>query len=375
MILVKINFLLFASCSFLMKNINLKIINQLLTNELVLSYALLSRKEYPLNNPVCSEKHLKWKYLDNPLGPSYGINGYYLNKLEGRISYQKKIFLFKNKFFKGANLCDLLVRKELRIFKNFLSLTNQFFISKDIPESDFGIMVPNEISIDLYKNVLKLKPIGKLELRCIPLIFNILEHFIGIKYLKFLNFCNLQFTSIFEKILNLIFKLKCSPDKVKFEEYSEMIKKYYNDKLIKGERSWDWHKWRYNKDSRIKYYVEYIYIRKKLIGYFAYRKIEKSGFNVILIMEIISIKKGFLIDLSILIKLIMKAIILKCDFIINLRTWQRNNLLNNYFIFPRIPNFLLKKPIELFLINKEKLDHEFYKIENWKINMADLDIF
>ena len=77
----------------------------------------------------------------------------------------------------------------------------------------------------------------------------------------------------------------------------------------------------------------------------------------------------------ILIKLISKATLLKCDFILNLRTWQKNNSLNNYFIFPRIPNFLLKKPIELFLINKKKLDNEFYKIENWKINMADLDIF
>ena len=46
-----------------------------------------------------------------------------------------------------------------------------------------------------------------------------------------------------------------------------------------------------------------IYISNKLIGYFAYRKIEKYGFNCILIMEIISIKKS-LIDILILIKLI-----------------------------------------------------------------------
>jgi len=58
---------------FFMKNINLKIMNELLTNKLILSYAILSRNEYPPNNPVCCEKHLKWKYLDNPLGPSYSI--------------------------------------------------------------------------------------------------------------------------------------------------------------------------------------------------------------------------------------------------------------------------------------------------------------
>ena len=57
-----------------MKHINLKIINELLTNKLVLSYASLSEKNIQ-DNPVCCEKHLKWKYLDNPLGPLYGING------------------------------------------------------------------------------------------------------------------------------------------------------------------------------------------------------------------------------------------------------------------------------------------------------------
>ena len=358
-----------------MKNINFQIINELLTNKLVLSYALLSRTEYPSNNPVCCEKHLKWKYLDNPLGPSYGINGYYLNKLEGRISYQKKIFLFKNKSFLGANLCDLLIRKELRIFRNFLSLTSKIFIDKEIPEADFGIMIPNEIAIDLYKDVLKIKPVGKLELRCKPLFTKILASFLRIKSINSLNFFNLKFNAIFEKFLNLIFKLKCSPNDIRVDEYSKMIDKYYEDNLIKGSRCWDWHKWRYNKNSRIKYYVEYIYISNKLIGYFAYRKIEKYGFNCILIMEIISIKKSFLVELLILIKLISKAISLNCGFILNLRTWQKNNLLNNNFLFPRIPNFLLKKPIELFLINKKKLDYEFYKIDNWKINMADLDIF
>tara|TARA_Y100000589_G_scaffold278737_1_gene274329 strand:- start:470 stop:673 length:204 start_codon:yes stop_codon:yes gene_type:complete len=65
----------------------------------------------------------------------------------------------------------------------------------------------------------------------------------------------------------------------------------------------------------------------------------------------------------------------KCECIINLRTYQKGNSLNNNFIFPKIPHFLLRKPIELFLINKNLLDKEFYKIQNWKINMADLDIF
>ena len=243
-----------------MKDINLNIRNELLNNKLVLSYALLSREEYPYNNSVCCEKHLKWKYLENPLGPSYGINGYYSDELKGRISYQKKLFLFKNKIFKGANLCDLLISKKLRIFQNFLNLTHQFFISKDIPDSDFGIMVPNETAIDLYKKLYKLKPIGKLELRCKPLLLNILGKFFRIKPINLFNFIYLKINYLILRFLNLLSKINFSCDDIQSDKYSNMINKYYEDKLIKGSRSWDWHQWRYSKKSRVKYYVEYIYI-------------------------------------------------------------------------------------------------------------------
>ena len=45
------------------------------------------------------------------------------------------------------------------------------------------------------------------------------------------------------------------------------------------------------------------------------------------------------------------------------------------FLFPRIPNFLLPTPLELFLITKDKSSPEIFDIDNWKINNADLDIF
>ena len=86
--------------------------------------------------------------MQNPEGFSYGTNGYCEDKLIARISYQKKNF-FKNNIIKGANLCDLLIHVNNRKLDNFLKLASQFFIRKDIPDSELSISLPNEISINI----------------------------------------------------------------------------------------------------------------------------------------------------------------------------------------------------------------------------------
>ena len=106
----------------------------LINTQIIKKYILLSQAEYSKNNPVSQEMHLKWKYLQNPEGLSYGISGYSKDKLIARISYQKKKFIFKNKIINGANLCDLLIHKKYRKLDNFLELTNQFFVKKKFPD-------------------------------------------------------------------------------------------------------------------------------------------------------------------------------------------------------------------------------------------------
>ena len=92
-------------------------------------------------------------------------------------------------------------------------------------------------------------------------------------------------------------------------------------------------------------------------------------------METVLIQKNFLIEISILLKLIKTIINLNFIFLINIRTRQKNNFLNNRFLFPFIPNYLLPNPLELFVLNNSKIDKELLNINNLKINMADLDIF
>ena len=154
-----------------MKKSEFIFINELIDSQIIKKYILLSETEYSKNNPVAIEKHMKWKYLNNPRGISYSINGYLNDKLFARVSYQKKNFIFKNQIIKGSNLCDLLINKKNRKFDNFLNLTRPFFVNKEIPESNIGIMIPNEVSINFYKKILNLKPVGSLELRLFP-IFN-----------------------------------------------------------------------------------------------------------------------------------------------------------------------------------------------------------
>ena len=132
--------------------------------------------------------------------------------------------------------------------------------------------------------------------------------------------------------------------------------------------------WRYSKKSTINYILEYIFLGNQLIGYLAYRKTERYGFKIFVIMEIVIIKKNFLIEITILLKLICLAIKLRCDLIMSLRSRYKNHPLSN-FLFPKIPNFLLPTPLELFLVSNKEQSSQVFDIKNWKINMADLDIF
>jgi len=350
------------------------VLKELINKEIIEKYILLSQTEYSRENPISKEKHLRWKYLQNPRGLSYAINGYCEDKLIARISYQKKNFFFNNKIINGANLCDLLIHKNNRKLDNFLKLTNQFFIRKDIPESNLSIMIPNEISINIYKKILNLNPIGSLELRVIPLINFIIHKKLNIGIPDFLGRLSYKFIFFIIKYLQFFSKTKFSSDEVENEEYEKMIKNYYKDNLIQGERSKNWIKWRYSSESSINYYIEYIFFKNKLIGYFSYRKTDKYGLEIFVIMEIVLIKKNFLIESTIFLRLLSIALKRKCDLILSLRTIQKSNPLSS-FLFPKVPNFLLPTPLELFIITNEEPSSQIFDINKWKINMADLDIF
>ena len=176
-----------------MKDPEFIVIQELINNQIIKKYILLSQTEYSNKNPISQENHLRWKYLENPEGFSYGINGYCEDKLIARISYQKEKIFLKNKIIKGANLCDLLIHKNNRKLDNFLKLTSQFFIRKDIPESELSIMIPNEISINIYKKILNLNPIGSLELRVIPIIDSIINKKLNVKITNFLSYFIINF--------------------------------------------------------------------------------------------------------------------------------------------------------------------------------------
>ena len=77
-----------------MKKVEFLLIKELLNIKIIEKYTLLSKSEYSKNNPVSKKEHLIWKYLNNPVGISYGINGYCGDKLVARISYQNKNFIF-----------------------------------------------------------------------------------------------------------------------------------------------------------------------------------------------------------------------------------------------------------------------------------------
>ena len=66
-----------------------------------------------------------------------------------------------------------------------------------------------------------------------------------------------------------------------------MIKNYYKDNLIQGERGTEWIHWRYSPQSTIKYFLEYIFLGDQLIGYFVYREAEKHNYKFLMKIKVL----------------------------------------------------------------------------------------
>ena len=348
---------------------------ELLNSELLKRYTSIAKTEYSKRTPICSNKYLRWKYLENPLGKSYGVNCYSDNSLVGMVSYQKKQFIVNGEIVNGANLSDLIIKKEERRLDLFLKLTESILIKKNIPGKSLSIMIPNRIAIDLYKNILKLNSIGSLEIRCLPINIQILMKPIRRRKGK-------RKESIVNKMLGRVADIMQNFSTINFssyapnkKEYDVMIDQYYQDNLVQGERSWEWHKWRYSNKSKICYTLQYIYLGNELIGYIAYRKVTKGSLEILMIMEIVLIQNGFFIELAILGKVLRSAFSAQVDLIMDIRTRQKCNPLNNIILFPRVPSFMIKSPLELFVLSDIELPEECFNIKCWKLNMADGDIF
>jgi hypothetical protein len=147
--------------------VNLELRVERLGEEHIQPYVDLSRSEYGDSAAVSNPAHLRWKFLDNPQGPSVGIHLYESGCLVGRMVALDRTFQYRRKLYKGAHVVDFLVHPKVRGMIPLLKLVQGL---KKLAGFDFYlIMAPNPAGAAVWDNFWKMQQCFDLNVLIAPL--------------------------------------------------------------------------------------------------------------------------------------------------------------------------------------------------------------
>lgn len=320
------------------------------------------------------QKNVRWKFIENPLGPANYFFFKNKDKIVGRIlsaHYPGKLVLNK-KHVAYFCLSDLYIDKNNRQISN---LKNLYF--KCINETK-GIIFhsSNENSEKFYTKILGLKIYFKLFSCGLPISTKPVK---GYKFLlsifyKVLIKCNNLFIIFIKNLLNAKkLKIKISENLIFDEEMENLLKENYD----KGEsffyRDKSFFKWRYALYKK-KFLIK-VYKQNELIGYLT---LIKS--NVLNLKNLILLDFQFKKTLSFIDKIKIKLEIINigknqdCDTIYTFGN-KKNKMFLNILGYPffNLPDKILPHSNPMFVHNIGDLDSD--DIEKVNFTISDFDYF
>ena len=129
-------------------------------------YVRLSRAEYGDHAAVSQENHLRWKFMENPQGPSVGIHLYAGEQLVGRLVAMPRDFLYRGRTYKAAYMADLVVEREYRGMLPLLQLMQGL---KQLSGFDFIAVTPNPAGAEVWEKFAKMPAHFDLAVAALPL--------------------------------------------------------------------------------------------------------------------------------------------------------------------------------------------------------------
>jgi hypothetical protein len=129
-------------------------------------YVRLSRAEYGDHAAVSQENHLRWKFMENPQGPSVGIHLYRAAQLVGRLVAMPRDFLYRGRTYKAAYMADLVVEREHRGMLPLLQLMQGL---KQLSGFDFIAVTPNPAGAEVWEKFAKMPAHFDLGVAALPL--------------------------------------------------------------------------------------------------------------------------------------------------------------------------------------------------------------
>jgi len=249
-------------------------------------YQSLSQVEYGEAVAVSQAGHLRWKFIDNPQGPSVGIHLYRNGELVGRMVALAKQFLHKGKVVKAAHIVDFLVHPEVRGMQALLQLVRGL---KQLPGFDLLlVMAPNQAGAAVWEKFVKMRGYFDLDVAVAPLRPTALLQSTGKlrtgALAPVLDWPYRSFVAVGRLFGSSPAQLEIDTQWPEEAEFDGMDADGWGDRVA-GVRSAAFIAWRYRRSPVFRYCVFFLRIRGALKGYFVTRRTIYDGIDCEFIVD------------------------------------------------------------------------------------------
>ncbi len=250
-------------------------------------YERLSRAEYGDAAAISQASHLRWKFIENPQGPSVGIHLYKDGELVARMVALTRQFLHRGKLYRAAHIVDFLVHPKERGMNSLRQLVVGL---KQLSGFDFLLIIaPNPAGAAVWEEFVKMQGCFDLDVAIAPL-----------RPAALLQSAGKLRSGALAPLLDWPWRLLISSaawlggrlNRVQIEmgwpepgEFERMFSCDWEDRVV-GLRSAQYLEWRYRRSPVFQYKVFFLRENGVLSGYFVTRRTVYDGIDCLFIVDV-----------------------------------------------------------------------------------------
>jgi len=255
--------------------------------EHLVPYSILSQAEYGDRAAVSQVEHLRWKFIDNPQGPSIGIHLYSPEgELVGRMVALTRQFTYEEKIYRGAHIVDFLVHPKARGMVALLQLATAL---KKLSGFDFFFVIaPNPAGAAVWEKLLKMQGRFDLDVMVAPLRpISLLQSTRNMGGGKVLSIADRPWQFLVGSVARLSSHFATVQVDENWPKSGELDQMFATDAIRQavGMRSADYLDWRYRRSPVFKYNLRFFREHGKLAGYLVTRRTNHEGVDCLFVVD------------------------------------------------------------------------------------------
>jgi hypothetical protein len=265
---------------------NLELRIEQIGDEHIEPYKHLSRAEYGDAAAISQASHLRWKFIENPQGPSVGIHLYQDGELVARMAALTRQFLHREKVYKAAHIVDFLVHPKARGMDSLFQLVAGL---KQLSGFDFLLMLaPNPAGTAVWEKLLRMRGNFDLDVAVAPLRPAALLQSAGKlrtrAFAPLLDWPWRLLLGVASGLVGCLNHVRVETDWPEATEIERMLSSDLGDRAV-GLRSAEYLEWRYRRSPVFRYKVFFLRVRGELSGYFVTRRTIYDGMDCLFVVD------------------------------------------------------------------------------------------